>query len=566
MSHTISINGNDFKSLLTNGCQNLINDADRINALNVFPVPDGDTGTNMRLTIEGGVRAIVGLDQPSIGKMCKEMSRAMTMSARGNSGVILSQFFKGFSTSVDGKDELNIQDLVEAYEAGVKRAYTVVQNPTEGTMLTVMREATEEVRNKIDSIDSIETFYKIFLNKAAESLENTPNLLDVLKEAGVIDSGGAGYLRIMEGFAKAVEGDMIDGEDLSSYKIIGNGVSADAAEKFTADSVLTYGYCTEFILQLQTIKVGNPYAFQLETITKYLETVGDSIVAFKDDDIIKVHVHTKTPGQVIDYCQQFGEYVTFKMENMSIQYSEMKGVISEAAKELALNKKEEKPVHKKYAIVAVSQGSGITAQFLELGVDKIVSGGQTMNPSSEDFIKAFDTLDAENIFVFPNNSNIILAAKQAADNYDKANVIVLNSKSINQCYSALAMMDLSVDNTDEIVATFNDSMDNVISIEITHSIRDTHVSGIDIHESDYIGIKDHNVVSSDADKIQTIIKAFESIEDLSDKEVFTIFKGKDGNQEEIDKITEYLKAHVSYPEIGVIEGEQDIYDYLISVE
>ena len=543
------LDGNTFKTLVANGCQCLINDIDRINALNVFPVPDGDTGTNMKLTIEGGVKAIINDNEPSIGSMAKKLARAMTLSARGNSGVILSQFFKGLSNGLEDKNVVNAIELTHAFESGVNQAYKVVSKPTEGTMLTVMREATQKAIENKNSFTSIEDFYACFINEAHASLDRTPELLPVLKQAGVIDSGGAGYNRIIEGMISALDGNILIAQEEYEKK------QNNSIGHFNADSVLEFGYCTEFILQLQNSKV-NVKEFDIKVIVDFLETIGDSIVAFKDDDIVKVHVHTFTPGKVIDFCQQFGEYITFKMENMSVQHSELESIPTEVTiKE-----------HKKFAIVAVSSGEGITNAFKKLGADEIVSGGQTMNPSSEDFIEAFKRLDAENIIVFPNNKNIIMAAKQAAEAYEDANVVVMNTKSLAECYSALTMLDYSSDNLDEITDNFQMVIDNVVDGSITYAIRDSQIDEINIKKDDYMSFINGKIVASNSSKIEAVKALFNNVEDIEDKEVITLIYGKDVTDEEKNQVIQFLSTSFPSIEVGGIDGLQDIYSFIISIE
>ena len=547
---TLLLDGNTFKQLVANGCQSLINDIDRINALNVFPVPDGDTGTNMKMTIEGGVKAIIGDDEPSIGLMSKKLSRAMTMSARGNSGVILSQFFKGLSLGLEGHDQVNAKQLVEAFEAGVKQAYKVVQKPTEGTMLTVMRESTEVSKANCENFETIEDFFACFIKEARASSARTPELLPVLKQAGVVDSGGEGYNKIIEGMIAALDGDILVAQETYEKQM-----NSAAHSTFNADSELEFGYCTEFILQLQNKKV-NIETFDISVIVNFLETLGNSIVAFKDEDIVKVHVHTFTPGKVIEFCQQFGEYVTFKMENMSVQHSELESIPTEVAKK----------EHQKYAVVAVSSGNGISEAFMKMGCDVIVSGGQTMNPSSEDFIEAFKKLDADNIFVFPNNGNIIMAARQAAENYEDANVIVVPTKSIAACYSALSMLDYSSDDLEIIIDDFTMAIENVTSGSITYSIRDSEIDGVSIKKDDYMALINGKIAVSTNNKIETFKQLFAKVDDIEDKEVVTIIYGKDVTDNEKEEVVSYLKATYKGMEIGEIDGGQDIYSFILAIE
>lgn len=548
---TTYLDGSLFKTLVANGCQNLINDIDRINDLNVFPVPDGDTGTNMKMTIEGGVKAIINDNETSIGEISKKLARAMTMSARGNSGVILSQFFKGLSNGLDGKNKVDAKELTNAFNEGVKQSYKVVQKPTEGTMLTVMRESTEVALKDENNFTSIEDFFKCFIKEAHASLDRTPELLPVLKEAGVIDSGGAGYNRIIEGMIKALDGDILKAQE--EYEKENKTINTNG---FNADSVLEFGYCTEFILQLQNSKV-DVKNFDLKIITDFLETLGNSIVAFKDEDIVKVHVHTFTPGKVIEFCQQFGEYVTFKMENMSVQHSSLE--------EHNQTIKEEK-VHQKYAVVAVSNGKGIDTIFKEMGCDVIVSGGQTMNPSSSDFIEAFKKLDAEYIIVFPNNSNIIMAARQAAENYSDAKVIVIPTKSIATCYSALTMLDYSSDDINEIISSLQQTIDNVTAGAVTYSIRDSKIDDVVITKGDYMALIDGKIVAACDDKINVVKKLFENVSNINDKEVATIIYGNDVSDYERDTIISYLKETYPFIEFGAIEGNQDIYSFILAIE
>ena len=502
----------------------------------------------MKLTIEGGVKAIINTDEPSIGLMSKQLSRAMTLSARGNSGVILSQFFKGLSLGLEGYDEVNATQLTNAFDAGVKQAYKVVAKPTEGTMLTVMREATECCMKNVDTFNSIEDFFACFIKEAHASLDRTPELLPVLKQAGVIDSGGAGYNRIIEGMIAALDGNILVAQEQyekNNQTHIGH---------FDADSELEFGYCTEFILQLQNSKV-NIKEFDIKVITDFLETLGDSIVAFKDDDIVKVHVHTFTPGKVITFCQQFGEYITFKMENMSVQHSELENTNEKVVKE-----------HKKFAVVAVSSGSGISEAFKSMGADEIVSGGQTMNPSSEDFIAAFDNLDAENIIVFPNNKNIIMAAKQAAEVYEKSNVVVIETRSLAECYSALTMLDYSSDDLDSIIEDLQMTIDNVIDASITYAIRDSEIDNVTIKKDDHMAFVKGKIVAACDNKLDSLKALFAKVMEMEEKEVVTIIYGKDVTQQEKNATVEFIESEYPFIEYGQIDGEQEVYSYIISFE
>ena len=543
---TLNMNGQTFKSLFINGHQSLVNDVDRINELNVFPVPDGDTGTNMKMTMDGGANAIRHSNEESIGQIAKELARGMVFSARGNSGVILSQFFKGLSIGLEEYSTVTPKEFALAMVHGVNQAYKVVNNPTEGTILTVMREASQTAYESV--CESFEDYFKVYLTEANLSLARTPDLLPVLKKAGVVDSGAAGFIQIIIGMALAIGGEMLEiVETVTTTPTVNpNG--------FNADSELEFGYCTEFILQLQNSKV-DIKNFKLNTITDFLEEVGNSIVAFIDEDIVKVHVHTFTPGKVITYCQQFGEYVTFKMENMSVQHSET-----------TLNEEDsdEDIEFKETTIVAVSSGEGISDLFKEMGVDYIVSGGQTMNPSTDDFLLAFEKLNTNNIIVFPNNSNIIMAAKQAAANYDKANVVVIETKTIAQCYSALSL--IGEDDIDTMVEVINSAVENVTSLEVTYAVRDSQIDQFNIKKNDYLGFMDHKMTTVSKTKLDSIKDLFDNISDLDEKEVVTILYGVDVTEEELNDIISYLEDTYPFLEVGAISGGQKVYSFIISVE
>ena len=559
---TKTLNGKTFKSLVVSGAKCLRDNIEEVNNLNVFPVPDGDTGTNMCHTIEGGVASAKGVDSEKLSDICKPMSSGMLLGARGNSGVILSQIFRGICKGLQDKEEATALDLVRAYELGVKQAYGAVVTPVEGTILTVFREATEYTAEHIDFSSTINDFYHFHLQKAAQSLANTINLLPVLKEAGVIDSGGAGYVRIVEGMIKFLEGEEVDLsfiEDSKSDTSVETAATVDFSA-FGPDDELKFGYCTEFILRLQNSKV-DIENFDIQKVIDILngdDIKGDSIVALCDDSMVKVHVHTKDPGKVLDHMRKFGEFLTIKIENMALQHNEQIGDTELEAERL----KE----HKKYAVVAVATGDGIKQQFTEFGVDAIIDGGQSMNPSTEDFIKAFKSLDAENIIVFPNNKNIIMAAKQAATLYKGSHVEVIGSTTIPQCYSALTMLDYSSDDLTIIVGNFKEAIDRVSSGEITTSIRNTTVNKVEIKKGDYIGILDGKLLVSNKEKLEALKSLISKVKDIDEKEVLIILCGKNVSEEEKESLQEMLSDSFPQLECGVMDGGQDVYDYLFSIE
>ena len=553
------LNGEQFKELLTSGALNLKAHYEEVDSLNVFPVPDGDTGTNMLRTISGGVTALNGFDVKDLGETGKAVSKGMLMSARGNSGVILSQIFRGICKGFEGKKEVDALQLAAAYKVGVKQAYGAVVTPVEGTILTVFREATEVASKKITKESTINEFFELHLKQATQTLKKTKEILPVLKEAGVIDSGGAGYVYIVKGMVKFLDGEKIEAELAKEEK------STEAAPEidfnaFTRDDVLQFGYCTEFILRLQSSKV-DVDNFDVEQIISDLneeDISGDSIVALKDDDVVKVHVHTKEPGIVLHKMRKYGEFLTIKCENMALQHNEN---MTEEEREAQVKRE-----HKKYAIVAVAQGKGIIEQFKALGVDVVVSGNQTMNPSTEDFIKAFKSLDAENIIVFPNNKNIIMAAKQAAQLYKGAKVKVIHSTSIPQCYSALTMLDFSSDDLTIIVGSFLEAIRNVVTGEITIANRSTRLNGVSVMKNDHIHIIDGKLVRATKYKNRAVVDLLAKVPDIENKQVLTLIYGKDLTEEEKTKNMAMIKQKYPYLEVGAIDGGQAVYKYLIAIE
>ena len=553
------LNGEQFKELLTSGALNLKANYEEVDSLNVFPVPDGDTGTNMLRTISGGVTALNGFEVKDLGETGKAVSKGMLMSARGNSGVILSQIFRGICKGFEGKKEVDALQLAAAYKVGVKQAYGAVVTPVEGTILTVFREATEFAAKKITKDSTINEFFELHLKQATQTLKKTKEILPVLKEAGVIDSGGAGYVYIVKGMVKFLDGEKIEAELTKEEKSAEPGAPIDFSA-FSRDDVLQFGYCTEFILRLQSSKV-DVDNFDVEQIISDLneeDISGDSIVALKDDDVVKVHVHTKEPGIVLHKMRKYGEFLTIKCENMALQHNEN---MTEEEREAQVKRE-----HKKYAIVAVAQGKGIIEQFKALGVDVVVSGNQTMNPSTEDFIKAFKSLDAENIIVFPNNKNIIMAAKQAAQLYKGAKVKVIQSTSIPQCYSALTMLDFSSDDLTIIVGSFLEAIRNVVTGEITIANRSTRLNGVSVMKNDHIHIIDGKLVRATKYKNRAVVDLLAKVPDIENKQVLTVIYGKDLTEDEKTKNMAMIKQKYPYLEVGAIDGGQAVYKYLLAIE
>ena len=490
-----------FVRMVSGGAANLKANASIVNDLNVFPIPDGDTGENMSLTIGGGLRCLEGYSESSIDKAAALLADGMLLSARGNSGVILSQLFSGIAGGLRGKDTATVTDLAEALKSGVKQAYAAVINPTEGTILTVAREAAEFASSRITEESTIESFGEDYLKELDASLQRTPELLDSLKEAGVIDSGGAGLYYIVDGIIKAANGEQI-GADIT---VKNDMTQVPDISKFNENSVMEFGYCTEFLLQLQTCK-GDISAFSVDELIAYLETIGDSIVAFQTGSIVKVHIHTMSPGIVITHCQKYGEFLTLKVENMTLQHHET--AVQNRFPANAGNRIKQK----KYAVVVVAAGDGIKKTFYDLGADVVLDGGQGNKPSTEDFTKAFDKANAATVFVLPNNKNIVMAARQAAELYKSSNVFVIESKNVGEGYAALTMLSYDSDDAQIIFNELTEATKGVKTGTVTKAVRNAQIDGIVIKENEYIGFTDKRMLASDSDKCKTAMHLLQALQ------------------------------------------------------
>ena len=540
-----TLDGILFARMINSGAANLKAHAKEINDLNVFPIPDGDTGDNMLMTMMGGVHHDTNSCE-SLCEMADRVSSGMLLSARGNSGVILSQFFEGIKNGFAGLQTADTKEIGEAFRQGVKQAYSSVMTPTEGTILTVVREATEYACEQ--NTNTPEAFLDAFIDEAKRSLARTPELLPVLKKAGVVDSGAAGLIYIVDGMMRAVIG-----EDIADFSEVSEKTQELDLDAFDEDSVLEFGYCTELLVRLQNIKT-NISAFDVKVITDYLQTIGDSIVTVRNGSIVKLHVHTMTPQKVLDFCQLYGEFLKVKIENMSLQHNNTVTEEKAPAKE-----------RKKYGVVAVACGEGLKETFRERGADVIVDGGQSMNPSAEDFITAFDEVNADVIFVFPNNGNIILTAQQAAHLYDKSDVRVIESTTIGAGYASLAMLDTSSGDTNAIVEDLRTAMDGVITAEISHCVRDATIDGKEIHTGDYIGFVGKEMLSVNESRLVTVCESIDAL-NFSRYDFCILICGKDATDEEAQRIEAYVKARYKNKELYIINGGQDVYDYIMIVE
>lgn len=545
------------------GAARLRSNADEVNKLNVFPVPDGDTGDNMRMTVESGIAAIENLDSDDLSEVMKVLSHGMLLGARGNSGVILSQFFAGISKGLAGTKKADPAILGHALELGVKQAYTSVMTPTEGTILTVAREAVEYAVKRITPQSTLRSFFADLVGEMHDSVDRTPEILSVLKEAGVVDSGGAGLFYIMDGFNR-----VLNGEEVSQVGEAAPQTTAKPAIDFSAfgpDSVMTYGYCTEMLVQLQNSKV-DVESFDIEALKEFLGSIGDSVVAFKTESIVKLHVHTFTPEKVLAHCHTFGEFLTIKIENMTLQHTE-------STEEVSFVMNTDTPVEsapaaemKQYGVVAVSNGEGISALLKELGTDEVVPGGQTQNPSTNDFLDAFSRVHAEHIFVFPNNGNIVMAARQAASLYEDATVHVIPSKNIGTGYVGISSIDFENPDPQAVIAQVEAAMQRVTAGYISPSIRDADMNGVHIHKGDTIGIIEKEIVVSEADMMTATTKLAKQLLDGPDKFMLTVFTGKDATAENQAALSEHLTESCPSAEVYFIDGGQEIYPFIFVAE
>ena len=550
------IDSRTLADLIQGGIQNLDLHRDEVNDLNVFPIPDGDTGNNMLMTIQGSEKA-VPYENESVGDYARRAADGMLFSARGNSGVILSQIADGIAAGLEGVESADVEDTARAFQLGVEHAYSAVAEPVEGTILTVVREAAEYAASL--GCADIQEYLKAFILQAHESLSHTPELLEVLKKAGVVDSGGAGLIYIIEGALSVLNGEPIDlRNDRTEHFPEHSAPSAPGAELnfdlFNEDSELVYGYCTELLLRLQRKKT-DIENFDLAAFREYLQSIGDSVVCLKTGSVVKLHVHTKEPYLVLKYGQQFGEYLTVKIENMSLQHNNLP----------ADSKLVQSEEHKAFGIVAVATGEGIKQNFREMGSDQIVEGGQSMNPSADDFIEAFRRINADTIFVLPNNGNVILAAEQAAKLYTDADIRVIPSRTIGDGYAVLSMLDLDSQDADSIEADMNQAMEGVVTGSVTKCIRDTEMDGFCLREGQYLGIVGKEIVSADNDRRDTVCMLTARL-DFTDHQICIIIRGKDSSEEEAQEIADQLMKEHRDCEVYVLDGGQDLYSYYIILE
>ena len=541
------MNGIEYKNLFMAGYSLLKTNCALVNDLNVFPIPDGDTGDNMCSTLLGGISAIENEESNDLSQVSKTVAHGMLLGARGNSGVILSQIFAGINKGLENIQTATVEDIKNALKLGVTASYTAVDKPSEGTILTVYREAVEAVENK--PFKDAEGLFAAFVSAAEISLEDTPNKLACLKEAGVVDSGGKGLCLIFRGFLACLRGENIQSELVVTEEKTANGVDLS---KFNEDTVMKFGYCTEFLLQLTNAKT-DIAKFSLEKYKRGLQGLGDSLVAFITGSVVKTHIHSFNPDRILAYALSFGELLTIKIENMTLQHNET--IAIEAPSKYAKNTQ-----RKKIAVVTVATGNGLKQIFEGFGADAVIYGGQGNNPSTEDFLEAYDAVNADDILVLPNNGNIYLVAKASAEIYQGSNIHVINCKSIGEGYSALSMYD-PAESVEDISSQMLEIIENTVSGMVSVATRDACVDGIEIKVGQYVGFSQKHILSVGVNKLDAAMALLDKL-NIKEKYILTAIYGKDITNEEKQKFEAEIAS--KYPDIEFygIDGEQDVYDFV----
>lgn len=554
------LDGVALSNMIANGAANLSQNADYVDSLNVFPVPDGDTGTNMNLTMTSGAKEVAAMNTSDIAEVSSKFARGLLMGARGNSGVILSQLFRGFGKAVEGKTELTTVDFAEALKRGVDTAYKAVMKPVEGTILTVAREAADEALLASESTSDFTEFMKRVIVEAKASLDRTPDLLPVLKEVGVVDSGGQGLLVIYEGFLASLEGKELEKPHTPVMDaLIEAEHHAHAAQGFMSTEDIEFGYCTEIMVRFQEDKLKDT-PFNEDAFRNELSELGDSLLVVADEELLKVHVHVETPGEVITKGQRFGELVAVKIENMRQQHStileEEHGANQQGIQQA------EKP-KAPFAIVTVAMGEGVSELFRSLGAAHVIEGGQTMNPSTEDIVKAIESAHAEHVFIFPNNSNIIMAAEQAAS-VAPCGVSVIPTKTVPQGLAAAIAFNPEAD-VELNEHAMKAAAATVKSGQVTYAVRDTSIDGVEIKKDEHMAIAEKKIVSSSPSSLEAAKRLVDALIDAGD-EIVTILTGEGSSASDVEALTSYIESVNDEIEIEVHDGKQPLYSYIFSVE
>ncbi|WP_448904904.1 DAK2 domain-containing protein [Gemella sp.] len=546
------INGLVLAEMIDLGSKNLAKNAEKINALNVFPVPDGDTGTNMNLSMSSGAKETAANVVENIGELGKSFSKGLLMGARGNSGVILSQLFRGMSQHIADKKEVNAKEFAEAIQNGVSIAYKAIIKPVEGTILTVAREAAEAGVKAAENTTSVVEVMEAIYAEAQASLKRTPELLPILKEVGVVDSGGQGLVCVYQGFVAALKGEKIEGLEAVETNVVDMQFEDDHDMDFMSPEDIVYGFCTEFTVRLDKEKK----EFNEDKFREDMSKFGDSLLVISDSEYVKIHVHTETPGDVFNYGQQYGELIKIKSDNMREQHRE---VLRKQEAKQATTPKE----LKEQAMISISMGAGLSKVLTSMGVDYIVEGGQTMNPSTEDIMKAIKEVNAKNIFIFPNNKNIQLAAKQAAELAEE-NVFVVESKTAPQGLAAVMVFNPQAA-AEENFANMQEVLSTVSTLEVTHAVRDTNIEGVEIKKDEFMGIRDGKIVVSNL-SLNTVLEELLEKSLDEDSEIVTLYLGEESTEEYTDFLEQLIEEKYPDVEVELIESGQPVYPYIIGVE
>ncbi|MCY8101608.1 DAK2 domain-containing protein [Bacillus haynesii] len=553
-----NLDGKAFAEMVLYGAHHLSQNANVVDALNVFPVPDGDTGTNMNLSMTSGAKEVEQIDTANIGKVAQSLSRGLLMGARGNSGVILSQLFRGFGKSIEQKSEINAKEFAAAFQAGVDTAYKAVMKPVEGTILTVAKDAAKKAVLTAQTETDIIKVMEAVVNEAEASLERTPELLPVLKEVGVVDSGGKGLLYVYEGFLASLKGEKLS-EKAAALPSLDDLVSAEHhknAQSHMNTEDIEFGYCTEFMVKLDSGKRN----FNEDAFRQDLSGFGDSLLVVSDENIAKVHIHAEYPGEVMTYAQKYGSLINMKIENMREQHS---AILSQNKRETAAPAEKAPAEKQPYGIVTVAMGEGIAELFESIGATKVIEGGQTMNPSTEDIVQAIKDANAETVVILPNNSNIVMAANQAADVAGQ-HVIVIPTKTVPQGMAALLAFNPALE-ADENEAAMLGAIGEVKSGQITYAVRDTNIDGIDIKKGDFMGILNGKIVETASDQLTAAKKLIAGMIE-EDSEIVTVIKGEDAPEEEAEELAAFISETYEDVEVEVHDGKQPLYSYILAVE
>ncbi|GGB56902.1 DAK2 domain-containing protein [Fictibacillus barbaricus] len=553
------LDGKKFSKMVLEGASNLSRNAAMVDALNVFPVPDGDTGTNMNLTITSGAKEVEKNTSHQIGAVASAFAKGLLMGARGNSGVILSQLFRGFSKAVEGKDSITAAEFANAFDKGVETAYKAVMKPVEGTILTVAKDAAKKAVKEAKKSDDILYIMKELVKESKASLNRTPDLLPVLKEVGVVDSGGQGLVTVYEGFLAVLEGKELPKVSVNGPSM-GELVNAEhhKAQIHMKTEDIHFGYCTEFMVKFEANKIKNN-PFDETNFRNELNQHGDSLLVVADDDVVKVHIHTEQPGNMLTLAHRYGSLINIKIENMREQHSAIleseNEVIPSYSQQVSAKKKE-------YGIVTVAMGEGIEEMFSSMGAS-VIQGGQTMNPSTEDIVKAIAEVNAEKVFILPNNSNIIMASEQAASVVDEE-VVIIRTKTVPQGIASILAFNPSAD-LQENEKKMNEAISSVKSGQVTYAVRDTSIDGVEIAKGDFMGISEGKIITSKTDKQEVTKELLSNMMD-ENSEIVTIIYGEDSSEEEAKELAEYIEDKFPDAEAEIHNGKQPIYSFILSVE